>query len=437
MVRSAYAGKMQHTFRRTLLWIAITLAALAAVLALAWAKLVPSDAEVTRQVVAQAQAQLGVEVTIGSAHLQLWPQPELVIEDAKTLQPQPLRIKRLVAHANLMPLLRGVLQLEDVTVDGAVLPQLSLRGLRMRPAPADSGTGSLQLSRLEFRDVVWITRNGTALEFDGNARFGPDWQLLHAQVVRPGVRPAVRLVLQPKGGDRWQVDLQAGGGTANGELQLKTGARGAMVLSGQLAPRAIDVAGLLASFKRHSAVQGKASGQTTLTASGSNIGELARSLHTRTMFTVASPTLLHIDVDKAIRSFGKDRGGQTALLSLAGQMDTQNTAGGMVVRYTGLQATGQTFSASGHGTIANRHIDGELTVDLAGGLVGVPLKVSGPLAQPQVTIPTSAIAGAAAGAAIGTAVLPGIGTAIGASVGAAVGRLFGDGDAAKKPAPAR
>jgi phage tail tape-measure protein len=66
--------------------------------------------------------------------------------------------------------------------------------------------------------------------------------------------------------------------------------------------------------------------------------------------------------------------------------------------------------------------------------VGVPLKVSGPLGQVQVSVP----AGAVAGAALGTAVLPGIGTAIGARIGAAMGRIFESAPADQKsPAPAR
>jgi uncharacterized protein involved in outer membrane biogenesis len=427
---------MQRTARLTPLSVGIGLVVLAAALALAWTRLVPNEQEVAQRVIAQAEARLGVGVTLAAAHLKLWPRPELVIEDARTVQPQPLRITRLVARAALLPLLRGKLQLEDVLVDGAVLPQLSLSALRIRPAPEGRQAEAALVSMLNFRDVVWITRHGLPLEFSGSALFGPDWQLRQAEVVRPGVRPAARLALTPAGVDRWKVEVQVGGGTADGEMALKTGADGAMVLSGQLAPRGIDVAAALASFKRHSALQGKASGQTTLSAGGSTVGELVRSLHTRTVFTVASPTLLHIDVDKAIRSFGKDRAGQTALLSLAGQMDTQNSAAGMAVRYTGLQARGQSFSATGHGSIVDRRVDGELTVDLAGGMVGVPLKVSGPLAHPQVSVPASAIAGATTGAAIGTAVLPGVGTAIGASLGAAVGKLFGA-SAATKPAPAR
>jgi hypothetical protein len=293
----------------------------------------------------------------------------------------------------------------------------------------------MQPVHLAFRDVAWVTRHGLPLEFEGNAQFGPGWSLLRADVQRSGVKPAARMTLASTGEGRWKVDLQVGGGSAGGQVAIKTNASGAMTLTGELSPRNIDVAAALAGFKRHSALQGKASGQTSLSASGNGIGELARSLHTRTAFTVASPVLLHIDVDKAIRSFGQDRTGQTALLSLGGQMDTQNGADGMVVKYTGLQAKGQTFSASGHGTIADRRVEGELTVDLVGGLVGVPLKVSGPLSQPQVSVPAGTVAGAAAGAAIGTAVLPGIGTALGASVGAAVGKLFGSSDASRKTAP--
>ena len=426
---------MHRTARLVLAWTAALLLLAVAALAIAWARFVPNDAEVAQRLAAQVEARLGVKVSIGAAHLKLWPKPELVIEDARTVQPEPIALKRLVAQARLLPLLRGRVEVDDVLVDGATLPQLSLRGLRVRPA--DGGdAGTLQVARLEFRDVVWITRHGVPLEFSGSAQFGPDWELRQADVVRPGVQPAVHLALTPLGSQHWKVQIEAGGGSANGEMELKTAADGSLALTGKLAPRGIDVAAALASFKRHSALRGKASGETTLSASGASIGDLARSLHTRTLFTVASPTLLHIDVDKAIRSFGQEREGQTALLSLAGQMDTQNGPDGMVVRYTALQAKGQTFSATGQGSIANRRIDGELTVQLAGGLVGVPLKVTGPLSKPQVSVPASAVAGATAGAVIGTAVLPGIGTAIGASVGAAVGKLFGGNDAGKK-APAR
>ena len=426
---------MTRAARLTLLWTALVLAAIVGALALAYVKLVPTDQELTEQIRSQAEARLGVEVALRSAHLQLWPNAELVIEEASTVQPQPIRIKRLVAQPRLAALLRGQVDLEEVSIDGAVLPQRSLGALRMRPAPREQGN-AVQVARINFRDTIWITRNGTPLEFEGSMQFGPGWQLRDAEVVRPGVRPVTRIALTPAGDEHWKVRLEVGGGSADGEIALKAGSNGALVLSGQLAPRNIDVAPALSSFKRHSAVSGKASGRTELSSSGNNIGELARALHTRTSFSVAAASLKHIDVDKAIRSFGKDRAGQTPLQSLTGQMDTQNTADGMVVRFTGLQAKGDTFSAKGEATIADRHVNGAMTVDLVGGLIGVPLKISGPLTQPQVTVPASAVAGATAGAVIGTAVLPGIGTAIGASVGAAIGKLF-SGTETKRPAPVR
>ena len=420
---------MTRTVRLSLLCLAAALCALVATLGIAWMKLVPNDQEVAQRMVEQAEARLGVKVTIGTARLQLWPRPVFVIEDVQTVQPQPIKIRRLVAQADLVPLLHGRLQLEHLLVDGALVPQLSLRALKIRPEPGkeEADADPAHDLKLDFNDVVWVTRHGVPLEFSGNALFAPGWRLREAEVVRAGVKPAVRLALSPQGSGRWKVDLQLGGGTADGEVTLKTAGDGAITLTGQLSPRNVDVEAALSGFKRRSALLGRASGQTTLSARGNGIGELARSLRTNTEFTVASPTLLHVDIDKALRTLGQDRAGQTALLSLAGSMETQNTADGIVVRYTGLQAKGQSFSASGHGTIARRQVNGELTIDVAGGLVGVPLKVSGPLAHPQVSMNMSAgaVTGAAAGAVIGTALLPGIGTAVGAGVGAAVGKLFG------------
>lgn len=424
---------MTRGLRLTLLWIIAALIVLAAAIAFAWMKLVPSDEELTERIRSQAEQRLGTKVELGLAHLQLWPRAELVIEDAATVQPQPIRIKRLVADPNLSALLRGRVELDDVSIEGAVLPQLSLGALRMRQAQDQPKGKPVQVSQVRFRDVTWITRYGIPLEFEGRMAFGPEWQLRDAEVVRAGVQPAAKLTLAAAGNERWKVDVQLGGGSANGEVMLKAGKDGGLALSGRLAPRDIDITSALTSFKRHSAVDGKANGSTELSAAGDNIGDLARSLHTRTQFTVAKPTLRHIDVAKAIRSFGKDHAGETPLQALSGQMDTQNSPTGMVVRYTALQAKGENFSAKGEGTIASRHIEGELTVDLVGGLIGVPLKVSGPIAQPHVTVPASAVAGATAGAVVGTALLPGIGTVIGATIGATVGKLFGGGEAKRTP----
>ena len=81
-----------------------------------------------------------------------------------------------------------------------------------------------------------------------------------------------------------------------------------------------------------------------------------------------------------------------------------------------------------------RKLDGELAIDLVGGVVGIPLKISGTVEEPVLSM----TAGAVTGAAVGTAVLPGVGTAIGARVGQQVERLLGEPPKAsgQSPAPA-
>ena len=81
------------------------------------------------------------------------------------------------------------------------------------------------------------------------------------------------------------------------------------------------------------------------------------------------------------------------------------------------------LTASGSASIHHRAIQGEVAVDLVDGVVGVPLKISGTLDDPALSL----TGGALAGAAVGTAVLPGVGTAIGARIGQQVERIFGGG----------
>jgi hypothetical protein len=412
---------------RWTLVIVLILTAIAAALAGAFLRLVPNDAQLAARIAAAAEQNLGVEVKVESAHLQLWPQPEFVLTGVTTVQLQPIVLKRLIARPRVRELLVNRLSFRHAEIDGAVIPLLSLHGLHVNPA-APRASVPVPLERLDFRHLTWITRQGKELEFDGSALFDVGWQPREAELVRPGVQPAFRLRLTRQDTNHWRIQAQLGDGTADGQVTLSKRADGRLQLSGQLAPTNVEVAGALVSFKSRSAVRGKASGKTQLSASGENIAELASSLHTRTTFSMDSATLLHIDIDKAIRSFGKDVAGETKLRGLTGQMDTQNTPDGLVVRYTDLQANGDTFTAKGEGTVANRRIDGEASVDLVGGVVGVPLKVSGPLGHAHVSVQKTAVAAEAAGAAVGTAVLPGIGTA----VGAALGKVLGAGAAKKK-----
>jgi hypothetical protein len=183
----------------------------------------------------------------------------------------------------------------------------------------------------------------------------------------------------------------------------------------------------MSTFNRRSPVSGKASGQTVVSGSGKTLGQLTRSLHTRTDFSVQGATLLRFDLEKAIRTAGKQHDGRTALQELTGRLDTQNGTEGMRVTGTDIRARAGSFTATGKGTVYHGQIEADGNVDLVEGAIGIPVSLSGSVHEPKAAVPP----GFFAGAAIGTAVLPGIGTAIGARIGGALGKVFG-----KKTPPA-
>ena len=400
--------------------------------------LIPSDAVLAQRLSAALEDAAGVKVSVGAVHWHLRPLPVVVIEDLVTDQPHPVALKKLTLYPDVGALWQRRIKLDLVELEGARVPQQSLRGLggaaRSGKAitadtkPGESGwtLDELPLSRFVFRDVSWVSRSGVAAVYDGQADFDAGWRPRTAQLRRPGTKLVTDLSLSRQGQqDRWAVLLNAGGGTGHGELQVKTLPNGRLHLTGKLQPKNIEVAGAVQAFNRRPAVAGLASGTTILSADGLNAAELARSLHTQTTFTMGPSTLLRFDLDKAVRSLGKAHDGQTRIDSVTGQLDTQNTADGMLIDFTRVKATSGALSASGKARLLNRHIDAELAIDLVDGIVGIPLKINGPLDKVTVSAP----AGAVAGAVVGTAVLPGVGTAIGARLGAAVSRLFG-------PAPA-
>ncbi|MDB5744968.1 MAG: hypothetical protein JWR68_3283 [Polaromonas sp.] len=400
--------------------------------------LIPSDEELAQRAAGELQAALGVPVTIGALHWQLLPSPRVEVENAATGQPQPIEVKKLTAHVNTAALWQRRLKLDWVEVQGAVVPQLSLRGLGRPQADApDNKAGkftvdAVPLARIDFHEVTWITRRGTRVVYDGEADFDAGWRPRTARLRLPHAASATNLTLTRQGQeDRWEAQASVGGGTAHGQVQLQAADKGELRLSGKLQPRNVEVASALQAFNRNSIISGKASGETSLSGRGDSLAELAQSLHTTTAFTMGRSTLRRFDLDKAIRSLGRDHAGETPLDGITGRLDTQNTPQGMVVTYSGLKTQSGAFSASGKARLANRQIDAEFAVDLIDGVVGVPLKITGPVNQIKVSVPASAIAGAA----VGTAVLPGIGTALGARIGAAIGQLFGsEPAAAKRPA---
>jgi uncharacterized protein involved in outer membrane biogenesis len=400
--------------------------------ALAW--WLPSDEELAARVASSASEALGVPVTVGAIEWGLLPTPHVVLLDAATRQPQPLRLRRLEVRPRLWPLLSGRVELARVVLDGGHIEQRSLQGLGTAPSGQDRPMrpGTLELGRVEFRELTWVSRTGVAAVFEGEADVEPGLRLARATVRRPGAQPAADIVItrdtaEPDSAVQdFRLQVRLGGGTADGRATVEIGGEGRLRLRGRLSPRGVELQAALGTFNRRSPVRGAVSGETTLDAEGANPLVLAQQLHTRTRFTMAPATLMRFDLDRAVRSLGREHQGQTAIEELTGQLDTQNTPDGIVMRFTDLKARAGAFTATGQARLANRRVSATAAVDLVDGLVGVPVSIEGPLGSLKVTVSKAPLVGAA----VGTAVLPGIGTAI----GAAIGRMLGGAEAPAKPA---
>jgi hypothetical protein len=405
--------------RKWALGLGIAAAALGAVwLAIAW--WLPTDEDLTARLTAEAEARLGVKVTIASAHWRLTPRLVVVVNDFRTQQAHPIVIGKLTAHPDTGALLRRKFVMESIAIEDAAFPRGSIRALHLQLDKPDA-SDDVPIERFTFRNVTWTSYSGIAVAYDGEIEFDPHWRPRHAELRHSDSKSGFKLEMKREGDEeRWQTLINVGGGTAHGTVALKTDEKRVMHLSGQLAPREIEVARAMTSFNRRSPVGGKGSGKTVLSAEGTTLAELIHTLHTRTTFAIHPATVLRFDLEKALATKGKDHSGQTPLEELTGQLDTQNTDEGLRVTYTGLKARSGKYSAQGNATIYHRQIDAKGTLYVADGAVGVPFTLVGPIEKPKATMPP----GMLAGAVIGTKVLPGAGTRIGASIGGTLGRIF-------------
>jgi hypothetical protein len=421
---------MTHTRR----W-ALASSAVAGLFATAWLALwvaVPNDDELARRVEAEFEARLGQKLVVGAVHWRLLGLPRVEVLDARTSQAEAIRVRRVAIYPELLPLLRQRFVINRLQIDGAVVPRSALAAYRDK---AQDGMGSVVVRAVAFTDTTYIAYSGVPVVYEGEIEFDDDRLPRRVRVHRPGVNPPVSLDATrdgktENGADLYRLRLQGGGGSANGQARLASAADGVRVLTGELAPRNVEVLALLAAFHRRSPISGLASGETELRAQSDTWSGLFRSLRTRSVVQVEGARILRFDLDKAVKSVGKDRDGETLLDSLSGVVETHNTEQGLKVEFTRVKAAAGPYIGTGQATVYRKQIDAQGTLAVGGGLLEVPFALRGPTRQPEVQIAW----GTLAGAAVGTAVLPGIGTVLGATIG---GMLSGPPQAADPPAPAK
>lgn len=413
---------MTPTTRRWTIAAAALLALLVVGASIAIKSVVPSNEELARRVEREFEARLGHRLVVGEARWRLRGRPVIEVMDAHTEQPreEAIRVRRVAIYPELMSLLRKRVVIHRVEIEGAEVPREALAAYRGKLQDADGAT--VVLRTLAFKDLTYTSYSGVPVSYEGEIEFSEGDRLpQRAQLRRPDANApatldATRDGKSADGADIYRLALQAGGGTARGQARLATSDSGRMTLTGELEPRGVEIQALLESFHRRAFISGRASGDTTLRAEGDTVGELFRSLRTRSTLQVAGARLLRIDLDKAVKSLGEDRAGQTPLDSLSGVMVTQNTAQGLKTTFTHVKAVAGAYSATGKATLYRREIEAQGTLGVGGGVVDVPFAAHGPTRKPTFEMAWGSIAGAV----IGTAVLPGIGTFLGGKIGGAV-----------------
>jgi hypothetical protein len=406
----------------------------------------------------EATAALGVRVELDHVAVDVWPLPAVAVTGISVQSKPPITVERVEVRPQWQALLRGRLVVSTLLVRRAVLPQQGIDGVLLllqkkkpaAPAPASAAgqpqnAQTAQMDWLPRRtvldEVTWISTAGARTTVQADARLGDDGlpdsvalkllkgnlQGLEASLKREEPKSATG---PAPAGDEWALRIDVGGGKVEGTLGLKKVPSAVasrpgeeLQLNGTLQTHDVEVAALTAPSK---SLTGKLEASTTLSSRAATTGALVDALQSQTTFTVRNAVLQGLDLAKAVQTVGLSRGGQTALDTLAGQVNTQ----GKSAQLTNLVASSGALSATGNVAISPaKALSGRVSVNVAGdskigsaigGAVGVPLTVGGTLDNPEVTLSRSALLGAA----IGTALLPGVGTGAGANLGDRVGDGF-------------
>lgn len=377
----------------------------------------------------RASQALGLPVKLGRLRFTLRPLPAVAAEQVVVQSQPPLTLERVEVKPVWRSLLGDAPALDELAIRRATLPQPALAAIaaslqkKKQSGPAARGPEP-DLARnfprrLVLEEVTWLDRRGRAMTVNGQVLLAPGGALESAQAqVIAGRFVGARADLRAEG-EGWGLKAGIGGGTVAGPFMLAPRNGGGWVLQGRLLTDKVEVAALTAPNKP---LTGRLEAQTTLQAEFRDLGGIADALRTQTRFTVRGAVIHGLDLAQAVKSVGTSKGGQTALDTLAGNLNTQ----GRAMQLSNLVASSGLLAASGQVALAaDQSLSGRVTVELGsaalGGALGVPLVVGGNLDAPTVTLSRAALLGAA----VGTVVMPGVGTGAGAKIGEKLRGLFG------------
>lgn len=405
-----------------------------------------------KQAEQQATDVLGLPVTIGSARLMLLPTPRVVAHEVRVGPNDDLAIESLAvipALSTVFSAQRAIsLAIDHVTVKASALAAYDQVQAKLAGSEADAAAPVLvqqvSVTHLDISALIGLPVMQAQAELAHNAlqklTLEADDHSLLLDLLPQGDAQSLHIVLHDFKLPNHQINVDQGdvqavlraqhlditrvqlgmlGGQVTGQGALawpaKAKAQGSFQLQG-LSMQALTHTG------RGPYLSGSLSGAGTLKAEAAQLGELLDRLLIEADLQVRQGLLHGIDLVKIAKLLLKQgaQGGETAFDILKTQLKVQ----GKRAQFRQMELQSGLMTGKGNVTVLDgKQLQGEMTVAVksTGGVLEVPLEISGPVEAPTV-LPDKA---ATVGAVVGTALMPGVGTSLGIKAGSQLKKLFG------------
>jgi hypothetical protein len=373
--------------------------------------LVPIDSFIP-QISSIASQKLGQPVSINDLKLRLLPTPRAVAFGITVGKRRQLRIGELEVVPDLATLFSRpwtirVVRAQNVELDDAAVAMLFAIAHGDAPDP-------YQVERIQLLDVKLRSSSLFLPPVDIEARLGPHYQVERGRIdLGDG---SLDFDLQPRSATATLVNVsgQAYGGSLDAHVRVDWSRQ--WEVSGDFSLASVDLAPLQRLLGKPLKLSGRVKTTTAFSARAKTAEGLLEVLALDGPFEIQGGEYQGVDLAKAgDLTTSRAAADATRFDEFKGQLQMR----GKQLRISQLCVRSPNMVAGGDIEIAeDQKLSGALSVSVAGtgGFVGVPLKLSGTVAEPGVS-PTT---GYTLGAVIGTLILPGIGTGIGASAASAL-----------------
>ena len=359
-----------------------------------------------------ASAKLGQPVSIQDLKLAILPTPRALASGLVIGKRQEIRVEEVEIVPELSSLFSErwairLLRARKIELKEAALPIAF--GISKSDVP-----DPYEVRRVELREVRLFHPALSLPPLDVQADLGERYRLEHARLeIEGGV---LDLALRP--GESKATEISVAGTLYGGRVDLRgtLEAGRAWDVAGTLELAGVDLAPLQRIVKKPVRLTGNVDAHMTWSAEARTADRLLDAAAMDGSFQVHDGAYHGVDLSKAAQiSAARASGDATRFDEFKGVLELR----GRQMRISKLCVRAPALIAGGNLEIAaDQKLSGKLSVAVAktGGFIGVPVSLSGTVADPSVK-PTT---GYTIGAVVGTLILPGIGTGLGASAASAI-----------------